>query len=344
MISKLIDDSVIKQLSALIANADKIVVTCHVAPDGDAIGSSLALVRVLNALGKDARAVVPDTPPKVLRFLPGFKELVIYSQYEEFGGRLISDADLLFSLDYNEPSRTDRMAPAITGAKCPIVMIDHHLFPADFAKIAISRPEVSSTSMLLFHTLCQLGLFTIIDKAAATCIYTGMMTDTGNFSYNSNDPDLYVAISELLKKGIDKDHIYKAVFDCNTPDRLRLNGYALDTKMEILNEAPGAIIALSREELNRYHYKKGDTEGLVNQPLTVPELQFSFYIREEDGYIHLSARSKGEFPVNKICEDHFNGGGHKNAAGGKYFGTLEQAAIKIKEIIPDYIQYLPSQE
>lgn len=341
MITPIIDTNSINELKRLIGESNRAVITCHLSPDGDALGSSLGLALVLSALDKNVSVVVPDMPPANLMFLPGAKEVVVASANELYAARLIERADLLFVLDYNDPKRVDRLASRVAEAQAKKVMIDHHLFPAQFCDVTISHPEVSSTSMLLFHVLCQMQLADVIDKQIAECIFTGMMTDTGNFSYNSNDPDLYEAIAFLLRRGINKDAIYKKVFHCNTPSRMRLNGYAIDQKMEILEERPGAIISLSRQELNHYGYRKGDTEGLVNEPLSIPELQFSFFLREEEDSIKISARSKGDYPVNKICEDHFGGGGHKNAAGGNFSGSIEEATLKIKEVLPAYDPYLP---
>lgn len=341
MLSRIINESKIRELRRMLEQSDRIVITCHIAPDGDALGSSLGFARVLSATGKDVRVVTPDTPPRHLMFLPGAKEIVVFSKYEEFATGLIEDADLVFALDYNDLKRVDRLAPAIERSGADKVMIDHHLFPVEFADVTISHPEVSSTSMLIFRVLCRLELFPYIDKDTATCIYTGMMTDTGNFAYNSNDPDLYIVISELLRKGIDKDRIYSQVFNSNTASRLRLNGYAISEKMELFKSHRAAMIVLSRKELNQFHYQKGDTENLVNVPLTMPDIVYSFFIREESDYIKISARSKDEFPVNTVCEKYFNGGGHKNAAGGEFFGTLDEAVERFKSILDENDQYLP---
>lgn len=344
MLSRLVDEKNIKELRKLLENCEKIVITCHIAPDGDAIGSSLGLANVLGAVGKTVKVITPDMPPRNLMFLPGAKDIVVYTNYTEFAEKLLRDADLIFALDYNDIKRIDRVADAFAASRASKVMIDHHLFPGDFVDVKISHPEVSSTSMLIFRVLCRLELFPYIDKDAAACIYTGMMTDTGNFSYNSNDPDLYIVISELLKKGINKDTIYSKVYNSNTPDRLRLNGYAINQKMKIYDEYHGALITLTRDELNSYHYQKGDTESLVNTPLSVPDIVFSFFLREESDYIKVSARSKGDFPVNKLCEEHFNGGGHKNAAGGEFYGTMEEAVARFEEIMPQCRAFLESQK
>lgn len=343
MLSRLVDEKNIKELRGLLETCEKIVITCHIAPDGDAIGSSLGLANVLNAIGKNVKVITPDMPPRNLMFLPGAKDIVVYTKYQEFAEQLLKDADLIFSLDYNDIKRIDRVGDALASSSAAKVMIDHHLFPGDFVDVKISHPEVSSTSMLVFRVLCRLELFPYIDKEAAACIYTGMMTDTGNFSYNSNDPDLYIVISELLRKGIDKDAIYSKVYNSNTPDRLRLNGYAVAQKMKVYEDYNGALITLTRNELNSHHYQKGDTESLVNVPLSVPDILFSFFLREETDYIKVSARSKGEVPVNRICEEYFNGGGHKNAAGGEFYGTMEEAVARFEEILPVFKNIIETQ-
>jgi phosphoesterase RecJ-like protein len=180
-----------------------------------------------------------------------------------------------------------------------------------------------------------------VDLDVATALYTGMMTDTGNFSYNSNDPELYRVVARLLEKGIDKDWIYKRVYFTNSVNRLRLNGYALCEKLEHFPNHSAALITLTRDELNNYHYQKGDTEDLVNRPLTCPDIVYSVFLREESDYIKVSSRSKGNFPVNKLCEEYFNGGGHLNAAGGEFFGTLQEAVDRLKEAMPLFDHYLP---
>ena len=185
----------------------------------------------------------------------------------------------------------------------------------------------------------QLGYDSCIDQQAAECIYAGMMTDTGNFTYNSTDPSLYLVISELIKKGIRKDEIYRQIFNLNSESRLRICGYALSDKMYLYPNHHAALIVLDKEDLKRWDYNKGDTEGLVNKPLSIPGIYYSVYLREDDEYIKVSTRSIGDFPVNKMCEDHFNGGGHKNAAGGEYKGSLAQAIELFESLLNDNDKY-----
>ena len=332
MITKVIDESLIKRLQTALEESEKIVITCHIAPDGDAMGSSLGLAHVLEALGKTVKVITPDVPPKHLMFLPGAKEIIPFSRYEEFSNKLCEKADLIFALDYNAIHRVDRLGAPILASKARKVMIDHHEDPEPFCDLTISYPAVSSTSMLVFRVLTRLALFPLIDKTAGTCLLTGMMTDTGNFSYNCSDPDLYIVESELIKKGVDKVAIYNKVYNEASADEMLLNAFAISEKMKLYMKQGLAIITLSRAELNRFSYQKGYTEGLVNQPLRIPQISYSFYLREETGFIKVSARSKGHFAVNEICAKHFGGGGHLNAAGGEFHGTMEEAVDKLKEI------------
>ena len=334
MIPKILSKSEADALSRSIDDARRIVVVCHVAPDGDAIGSSLALWHTLRGLGKDVFVVAPDACPASLRFLNGYKDILVYTRYTEFAQQLLENADLIFCLDFNEPKRVDKMEAALTASKARKILIDHHLHPAPFCDMTISHPEISSTCEVLFRVICSLGLFEQMGVDAASAIYTGMMTDTGNFTYNSNYPEIYITIAELIKKGIDKDWIYARIHNTNSENKLRLNGYAIAQKMEVFPEQCAALITLSQNELNQYDYQKGDTEGLVNVPLSMEHILFSAFLREESNLIKISLRSKGSFPANKIASDYFNGGGHLNAAGGEFYGTLQEAHSRILEILP----------
>lgn len=342
MISRIIDEKAIESLRKLLGRSERIVITCHLTPDGDAIGSSLALCHVLNSIDKQAVVVTPDMVPKSLAFLPGVKDTVAFTRYGEYAAKLLNEADLIFCLDFNEPRRVDRMEQTLREAPAPKVMIDHHLHPdTEFASVLISHPEVSSTSMLVFRVLCRLELFDRIDRLAAECIYTGMMTDTGNFSYNSNEPDLYVVIAELLRKGINKDKLYQQACNTMNESALRLNGYAMSEKMTLFPEHRCSLIALDADELRRFNYEKGDTEGLVNKPLAMPDVAWSVYLREDPHQIKVSMRSKEQFPVNRICKEVFGGGGHLNAAGAEFKGSLADCIETLKEAMAAYDSFLP---
>lgn len=335
MTARVIKDSKIKELKQLIIDSENIVITCHVSPDGDAIGSTLAMCHILRAMGKDARIVTPDLPPKILMFLPGARDIVVFTRNADLGRQLFSDADLVLCLDFNSPYRVDKMADTMLQSQGKKVLIDHHLDPDKFADLVISHPEISSTCLLVYKIICQLGLSEKIDRNVADCIYTGMMTDTGNFTYNSEDPDIYLTISELLNKGINKDRLYSRVCNTNSESRIRLIGYAISQKMQLFPEHHAALIALTQDELKQFKYEKGDTESLVNIPLSIPDISYSIFLRDDVDYIKVSARSVGNFPVNRICEKHFGGGGHKNAAGGEFRGSVQEAIDKFISILDE---------
>lgn len=335
MISRVVDERKIKQLAHLIEGARRIAITTHMSPDGDAMGSSLAMAGVLSNVGKDVAVVVPDQPLEQLQFLPGAKDVIVGSRYPDFAKSIFEKADLIICLDFNELKRIDRLAPYVEASTAAKVMIDHHLHPGDFADPTISHPEMSSTCMLLFRVLCRLELFNVIDKDAATCLLAGMMTDTGNFAYNANDPDAYIIEAELVRKGADKVELYNRLLNTVSENCLRLNSYALLKKMEVFDDAGAALICLTRDELNKFHYTKGDTEGLVNRPLAIPGIVYSAFLREEDGYVKVSMRSKGSFPVNELCSQYFGGGGHLNAAGGEFPGTLEECAALFRSLLEE---------
>lgn len=335
MIKRVINEEQTKKLKQLIADAKNIVITCHMSPDGDAVGSSLGLMHVLRTMGKYTSVVTPDMVPVSLNFLPGVKSIVVYTRQELLAKQLVKEADLIICLDFNALYRIDRLAPVIGQAKATKVMIDHHLDPENFTDLCISYPHMSSTCELLYNAIVLTGMKRFLNYNSATCIYTGMMTDTGNFTYNSNNSDLYIIIAELLKYGIDKDYIYNTAMNTFSADRLRLMGYAMSEKMEVFPEVGGAIIELSREELHRFNYQKGDTESLVNKPLSIPGIYWSIFLREDADYIKVSARSIGDFAVNGYCEQYFSGGGHKNAAGGEFIGTIEDARKQVLQIVED---------
>ena len=331
MLTKIINNDSINRLKTYIEKGDKFVIVSHEMPDGDAIGSCLGLYHYLMSFDKKSiKVVVPNNFPEFLRWMPGAGDVIIYEQYSDFATQLISEADVLFCLDFNAAKRVGKMASAVVASDARKVMIDHHLDPDDFCKIVISYPSMSSTCELLFRVICALGDVDLINKNAAECLYTGMMTDTGSFSYNSNNVGIYLIIGELIKKGIDKDEIYRKVHQVYSENRLRLMGYVLYEKMKVYPDKHAAMFALTRDELNCFGYKSGDTEGFVNMPLSIDRIAFSAFFREETNLIKVSLRSVGDFPCNKFAAQYFNGGGHKNASGGEFTGTLDEA-VKVFE-------------
>lgn len=338
MLTKVIAQAEVDHVEKWFERAEKIVIVSHVSPDGDAIGSSLGLYHFLTSQEKTVNVIVPNAFPEFLHWMPGAKEVIVYDKYKEYADKLINEADVLCCLDFNVLSRIDEMEEVVRNTPARKMMVDHHLYPGDFCRITISHPEISSTSELVFRLICQLGNFSDITKEGAECIYTGMMTDTGGFTYNSNDREIYYIISELLSKGIDKDEIYRKVFNTHSEDRLRLMGYVLYDKMQVFPEFNSALIWLDASEQKRFQYKKGDTEGFVNIPLSIKDVRFSVFLREdtEKKMIKVSLRSVGTFPCNKVAAEFFNGGGHLNASGGEFYGPMEEAINLFKQALVKY--------
>lgn len=327
MLTKILDETAVHRFSRYVEKGERFVMTAHLSPDGDAIGSALGMAHYLNELGKErAHVIVPNAFPAFLRWMPGAREVLTYDKYPDYAEQLLREADVILCLDYNEPKRIGRLAPLVEAAPGRKVMIDHHLYPApEFCRLVISHPELSSTCELVFRLLCALKSYDDINRAAAECLYTGMMTDTGAFTYNSNRADIYVIIGELIKKGIDKDAIYRRVYQVYSESRMRLMGYTMNEKMKVYPELRTALITLTQDELRSYHYTTGDTEGFVNMPLDIDGVEFSVFIREDPDYAKVSLRSVGRFPCNRFATRYFNGGGHKNASGGEFYGTLQEA-------------------
>jgi phosphoesterase RecJ-like protein len=334
MLTKVIARSDINHFTKWFERANKIVIVSHVSPDGDAIGSSLGLWHFFTSQDKNAYVIVPNVFPDFLKWMPGSKDILIYNRYKEFADRLIAEADIICCLDFNTLSRIENMAGSVEASSARKILIDHHLYPDDFCSVVISHPEISSTSELVFRLICRMGYFSDISREAAECIYTGMMTDTGGFSFNSNHPEIYFIIGELLSKGIDKDEIYRKVYNTYSECRLRLMGYVL-TRMKVYGECHSALLTLTVEEQNRFDYVKGDSEGFVNIPLSIKGVRLSCFLREdmEKDLIKISLRSVGDFPCNKVAAGYFNGGGHLNASGGEFHGTMEGAVARFEEAL-----------
>lgn len=335
MISPIIDENTIERLRALINGVSRIAITCHKSPDGDALGSTLALCHVLKRLGKEAVVVTPDMAPKSLEFIPGVRELVVYTKHEARARNVLRDAQLLFCLDFNSFKRIDRLAELIEPLNVKRVLIDHHLDPDDAFDVMISVPEASSTCELVFRVLMQLGLLRFMDRHAASCLYVGLLTDTGGFAYSCDNPEFYEILASVMRRRFDRIGLYNKAMNTFSADSLRLQGYAINEKMQLFPEHGAALIVLDKEELERYHYNRGDTETLVNKPLAIPEVYWSVFMREDPDRIKISCRSQGDFSVSDICARYFGGGGHLNAAGGDFTGTLEEAVAVFHQVLAD---------
>lgn len=340
MITEKISSQQISAANALIDEAEAIAIVTHMSPDGDALGSSLAMWHYLQAIGKETVAVVvPNHFPNFLAWLPGAEDIVIYEDRKEEAGTILASTDLIICLDFNDTKRTGAMQHAVSNAPAKKILIDHHLQPQAFADVCMSYPDTPSTSELVFRFICSSGNFQLIDLKMAECIYTGMMTDTGNFSFNSNQADIYHIIAELVRIGVDKDSIYNRVFNTYSVSRMRLMGYCLNQKMKIYPKHHTALIALSKEELLRFNFQSGDAEGMVNLPLQIADIYYSVLMREDKDKIKISFRSQGDRPVNEFAHLYFNGGGHKNAAGGESYESVEDTIARFEQHFREYFRF-----
>ena len=322
-----------------------IVICAHVNPDGDAIGSSLALKHYFERKGKEATVVVPNIFPDFLKWMPGADCILIYTnpKHQEQIKSAIGKADLIVVCDLNQPNRLAGLEQDIMQSSAPRFLIDHHLDPADFCQVTVSPPEMCATGEVICHLLHQRGELDDISVNEAICLYTAMMCDTGAFSFNSNRSVIYEYISHLLAHGIDKDQIYRNVFWTASEARLRLQGYLLYVNMKMLHDRHTAIITLTNDERRRFKVKNGDTEGIVNMPLQILGLRLSIFINEDTehpGTMKLSLRSVGDFPCDQMASRFFGGGGHKNASGGKLQCSMPEAIEKVKAAIDSYADML----
>ena len=329
-----------------IQNANQVAILTHQSPDGDAMGSSLAMYHFIKSLGKEAQVIVPNAFPDFLAWMPGADTVLLYDAHKAQADAYLEAADLIVCTDFNAPNRIGSLGDKMLTLTCPKVMIDHHLHPDNFVDAMISVPEASSTCELVYGFLMNSSS---LSPQIATCLYTGLMTDTGNFSYNSNRPQIYPMIATLIEAGVNKDEIYNAVFNQYSVDRMKLVGYCLYQKMRVFPEHHAALIYLNRKELYRFNFQKGDAEGIVNMPLQSKDIHYSVFMREDKATpdemeknggiktkIKISFRSQGDRPVNVFASEVFNGGGHANAAGGEYYGPLPEA---VQLFLDNYAKY-----
>lgn len=336
MLKNILTDAECVKLKELITGSNNIVICCHTSPDGDAIGSCLGLADYLKKVGKSPEIIVPNKYPDFLRWLPGNETIKRYDKKQQESELLFGIADLIFCLDFNSDNRVDEMSKPLSSSKAKKVLLDHHLDPSMNTEITVSRPEMSSTCEVVFRVISQLGGFDLLSKSGAEAIYCGMMTDTGGFTYNSTSPDIYYIVSELLTKGIDKDKIYRNVYNNYSYDRFRLMGHILLNKLVYVREFNAAFFTLSRKEMTHFNFIKGDAEGLVNIPLQIKGVKLSISLREDtekDNVVRVSLRSVDTFPCNKMSELFFNGGGHLNASGGELHCTMDEAVEIVKKAI-----------
>ena len=337
MLKEIITREELDRLESLIRASETIIITCHQNPDGDALGSSLAWAEVLKThYGKMPQVFVPDQYPDFLMWLPNTDKIIRYDKHRDGCDFELAHADLVFCLDFNTASRTAEMEQSLRQSQAPKVLIDHHLEPDIETVLTVSHPEASSTSELVFRLVWQLGAFEELSKAFAVPLYTGMMTDTGGFTYNSSDPDIYFIISQLLTKRINKDKIYRNVYNNFSENRLRLMGYVMYEKLVVDQERHASYFTLTRDDLRRFHYIKGDSEGLVNMPLQMRGHRLSISLREDterERLVWVSLRSVDQFPCNEMATRFFNGGGHLNASGGRLYCSIDEAVDIVRQAL-----------
>jgi bifunctional oligoribonuclease and PAP phosphatase NrnA len=323
-------------LAEKISSARSILITSHHNPDGDAIGSSLGLYHYLRALGKKPKILIPNACPDFLSWMNGADRIMIYDEQPGKATNVIKAADLIFCLDYNSFSRTKFFEPQLRESAAFKVLIDHHPQPEAVFNLVISRTEVSSTAELVYETIVGLGHESLISKEVAECLFVGIMTDTGSFSFSCNYPTTFRIVAAMIERGIDTEMIHQQVYDTYSEQRMRLLGYCLSEKLVVLKDYATAYISLAKHELEQYQFQPGDTEGVVNYALSVKNIELAVFFMEREDVVRVSFRSKGDFSVNDFARTHFNGGGHKNAAGADSERSLDETITHFVGLLQDY--------
>lgn len=327
----------LKEINALLSGQKNIVLTTHTNPDGDAIGSSMALFHFLFKKGHAVSAIVPNDFPAFLSWIPGCEQMIVFEKNSKLAQEKLDNADIIFCLDFNALNRVGAMTEALKRAKAPFVLIDHHIEPeAESFAFVHSTVHISSTCELIHDFISKLNGLNLIDKTIAECLYTGIVTDTGSFSFAANNSNTYRIIADLIEKGLVPDKIHQLIYDTFSENRLRLLGLGISDRMLVWNELRAALIYFSADDLLKYNARVGDTEGVVNYPLSMEKINLAILLTERERNIRISFRSKGEFSVNALARKHFNGGGHKNAAGGKSFVSMEKTIESIKKVLEEY--------
>jgi len=326
----------IESVKQLLEEPKRIVLTTHTRPDGDAMGSSLGLYHFLKEQGHHVSVITPTNYAVFLHFLPGDHEVIIYENHQKKCKKLIAEAEVLFILDYNAPKRAKPMGDVINNSKATKILIDHHLEPQEgFGEYAFWNVAASSTCELVYDFIAQTSSVEFINKKIATCLYTGICTDTGRLKFNTN-ARLYEIVADLIRKGININKIHTQVFDTFSENKLRFLGFCLTKRMMVFPEYNTAFIYVTERDFRRFNYQEGDKEGLVNHPLSLAGFRFAALITENDEMVKLSFRSKGNFSVNEFARKHFNGGGHKNASGGMSRSSLQATMDKFIDLLPQY--------
>jgi bifunctional oligoribonuclease and PAP phosphatase NrnA len=327
----------ISLLKDLLSEPKNLVITTHHKPDGDAMGSSLGLYNYLIQKGHHVNIITPTDYAFFLHWLPNNSEVTIYPEKPDESARLVSGADMIFCLDFNSLSRINELGEMVRKSKAKKVMIDHHLEPEAFDDYRLWDINACATAQLVFDFIVKImGEPELIDKNVATCLYTGIMTDSGSFRFPTTTSKVHHIVAELIDRGAENWRIHQLVYDTFSENRLRFLGNCLLNKLEVLPEYNTAIISVNKDELKKFQIETGDTEGLVNYALTINGMRLAALIIERPDQVKLSLRSTGHFPANEICKKYFNGGGHQNAAGGHSNEPIGNVITKFKTILPQY--------
>ncbi|MAY84773.1 MAG: phosphoesterase [Flavobacteriales bacterium] len=327
------------ELLKTIRAANQAVILSHRSPDGDSIGSSLAICHFLNDLGVKANVITPDPAPDFLSWIKGFDQMHNHEQHSSEVEGMIANSDLIFCLDFNSPSRVGSLEEALqANTNAYRINIDHHQEPEDFCDLQIVDTSASSTAELVYQFIIELATLETIDLAMAEAIYTGILTDTGSFRFSSTSAKTHEIAARLISIGVQPQNVHAAVYDSYSAERLRLLGYALNEGLKLYENDKLAIISLDDSVLKKFQFKRGDTEGLVNYPLSIKSVKISILLTEKDGKIKMSFRSKGDMAVNGFARDHFDGGGHINAAGGISHIGMQATIEKIEGLIDELLK------
>lgn len=351
-IPRVLDAETLAKTRQFIEGHERFVVTAHKSPDGDAVGSALSLAIYLRSKGKTATVIMNDAPGDNLAFIPNYRAGVLVYDNQNDGSpsqkadciKAIQECDAMIGVDFNQKSRMGDLEKEWMKPQVPRMLVDHHLDPEQEGfDVIISFPYMAAACEVVFRMIIELGDETLINKDIATTLFCGLMTDTGWFCFNCDRPEIHLIMARLTQEGVDRENIMKEshVF----PERrLRLQSYAMLQKLVILREHRTAYFSLTKSEMKRFEHAKGDSEGLVNVPLDIEGIEVCIFLREEKNSIKLSLRSKGEYPVNLIASQFFNGGGHRNASGGEFYGTLESAEKLLVKVLPLFDKYLSKKD
>ena len=329
-------DLFFERFDAVIQSHRRFVLACHVNPDGDAIGSVLAMAEFLRYFDKEVKMVVANDFPNFLHWMPGAADFLVFEKDAEACKTAIAEAECIMMLDFNNLSRSGILHNEIGKTRCPRVLIDHHRDP-DESQFYCSYSEtcVSSASEIVTEIILHYGK-SYLTESISTNLLVGIMTDTGSFAHSIYHPRTFELVSILVEKSMSYTCIHELVYDTMSEDRLRLLGFSINNRMEVLDDYATAIIALSKSDLERFNYKVGDTEGVVNFPLSMEKIKMAVLVTERQDQIRLSFRSKGSFSVHELANKHFKGGGHTNAAGGTLTCSFEEAVAQLKAVLIEY--------